>query len=139
MGFVPPTTVYKLQFEDDYAGLEVRMRASKLRMLFDAQDLLDLDPSSMNPEEAKRAAEVFQIIADHLVSWNVETAKGKKVPATFQGLLDQEMPMVARIFAEWQKAMVAVPGPLSQPSRSGRAPDLSSLPMETLSPESLAS
>ena len=139
MGFVPPTTVYRLQFEGDYAGLEVRMRASRIRLFFDAQDLIGLDPSSMTAEQVERAVEIFQVIADHMISWNVETEQGEKVPATLDGLLDQEMPMVGRIFAEWQKAMVDVPGPLLRPSSSGATPDLSSLPMEPLSLESLAS
>jgi hypothetical protein len=139
MGFVPPTTIYRLQFEGDYAGLEVRMRASKLRMAFDAQDLLDLDPSSMDAEDVRRAKQIFEVIADHLVSWNVETEDGEQVPASIKGLLDQEMPMVGRIFAEWQKAMVDVPAPLSRPSSSGAPMESLSLPMEPLSPANLAS
>lgn len=139
MGFVPPTTVYRLQFEGDYAGLEVRMRASKLRVIFDAQDLIGVDPEAMNAEDVQRTMGLFQTVADHLASWNVTTEDGGKVPATLDGLLDQEMPMVMRIFEEWQKAMVNVPAPLSRRSGSGQPPDLSSLPMEPPSLESLAS
>lgn len=139
MGFVPPTTIYRLEFEGNYAGLEVRMRATKLGTIFEAQGLMDIDPANLRPEDAEKGVRLIEIVADHLVSWNIEDDDGTQVPASLEGLKLQEMPMIGLIFAEWQKAMTEVPGPLSRPSSSGTPMESLSLPMEPLSPASLAS
>ena len=138
MGFVPPTTVYRLEFEGHYAGLEVRMRAARLGIVFDTQGLMDIDPANVRPEDAEKAARLIELVADHLASWNVETEDGTPVPASLEGLKAQEMPMIGLLFSEWQRAMTEVPGPLSRPSSSGAPPESLSLPMEPLSPASLA-
>ncbi len=139
MGFVPPSTVYKLEFEGSYAGLVVRMRATKLGLLFDAQDTLaNIDATNPRPEDVAEVTKQFEIVAEHLISWNIEEEDGTPVPATLEGLKDQEFPLVAAIFTQWQRVQAEVPRPLSRPSSSGRPPDMLSLPMEVLSPENLS-
>lgn len=133
MGYTPRRHIYLLQFEGaEYEGLEVRMRPGKLGMIFDAQSLTAVDITNPTAEDVAGLIEQFEILADHLVSWNVQEEDGTPVPANLDGLKDMEIPFVARIAAAWQQAMGDVTGPLSQPSNSSRPPDSLSLPMEPL-------
>jgi hypothetical protein len=144
MGFTPKSTVYLLQFEgEDLAGLEVRMRAAKLGVLFIGPEAFAVD-ERMQAGEKPTAADLeavtfeFRSLADHLVSWNLDDDGGNPVPATLEGLKTLEVPLVARITKAWQSAMKEVPAPLSKRSSNGALPDLSSIPMASI-PASLAS
>jgi hypothetical protein len=142
MGFEAPRTVYKLDFEGtDLDGLEVRMRAGRLGDMLDPSNAeigIDIDPDNPSAEDIKAVRAKFEMIAEYLASWNLEEA-GVPIPATIEGLMDQEPAFVAQIFAAWQRAQVAVSGPLPSSSTSTPPPDLSSIPMESLSPSLLAS
>lgn len=145
MGFTPKFTIYRLEFEDaDLAGLEVRMRAAKLGLLFGVGEAASIQDRAKNGEELTGAdadviTEKFEQLADHLVSWNVEDEDGVPVPATLAGLKTLEMPLVMRIFVEWQSAMKGVTPPLSSGSSNGASvADLMTIPMQPI-PASLAS
>jgi hypothetical protein len=141
-GFEAPRTIYKLDFEGtDLEGLEVRMRAGRLGDMLDPSNAdigLDIDPDNPSAEDIKAVRAKFEMIAEYLASWNL-TEDGVPVPATIEGLMDQEPAFVGRIFAAWQKAQVDVSGPLPSSSTSTSPPDLSSIPTESLSPSLLAS
>lgn len=133
MGYRPPTTIYRLEFEgEEYAGLEVRMRAAKLGVILDAQDLASISPDQLTAADAERITDELTSLADHLVSWNVEYDDGEPVPPDLKGLRFLEMPLVARIFLAWQRAMTDVTPPLPFGSPPSRPPDVLAMPMESL-------
>lgn len=141
-GFEAPRTVYKLDFEGtDLDGLEVRMRAGRLGDMLDPSNAdigTDIDPDNPTAEDIKAVRAKFEMIAEYLASWNL-TEDGVPVPATTAGLMRQEPNFVGQIFAAWQRAQVAVAGPLPHSSTSTPPPDLSLIPTESLSPDLLAS
>lgn len=133
-GFEAPRTIYKLNFDGtDLEGLKVRMRGGKLSTMLDPENATQVafDLENPTPEEVKAVRERFAMIAEYLVSWNL-TENGVPVPATFEGMLDQEPAFIGRIFEAWQKAQVDVPAPLSHSSSSSLPLDLSSIPMDAL-------
>ena len=133
MGFTPPKTVYRLDFEDtELDGLEVRMRGGNLGQTFGIGDLVGVTEENATPEDAKAILRQYEEIAKHLVSWNVEDENKNPVPADLEGLKTLETRHVNMIVAAWQRAQADVPGPLSKPSSSTRPPELLSIPMEPL-------
>lgn len=134
MGFEAPRTIYTLDFSGtDLDGLEVKMRGGKLSALLDPANATRavFDLENPTPEDVEAVRDRFKVIAAHLVSWNL-TEKGRPVPPTLEGMLDQEPAFIGRIFDAWQKAQVDVAAPLSRSSSSSPPPDLSSIPMEAL-------
>ncbi|MGR6923083.1 hypothetical protein ACU635_53265 [[Actinomadura] parvosata] len=133
MGYKRPTKVYKLVFaeDDDMAGLEVRARSMSTGALLDMAPLLDLKLSaSPTAEEMESIAELLEKFAQVLVSWNLEDEDGQPVPATLEGLLDQDIDFVIRIIMAWADAISGVPAPLPQTSPDGEPSLAASIPMD---------
>jgi len=133
MGFVHQRKTYRLLFEGDLDGLEVVARSASARMYTRIAALANREWS--NPLSAEDLAEfeaLCQAFAKVLESWNLEEevqVKGKPsrraVPATLDGLLDQDLELVTAIVLAWMDAVAgpaAVSGPFSEES----------LPMEAL-------
>lgn len=153
MGFEAPRVIVKLDFTDtDLEGLEVRMRSQSVEELSQATSrmaamaavakrMLDMDVG--DEESAKKAfadidadsvsgvREVFRDFAAHLVSWNLQE-DGVPVPATLEGVNAQDSTFILRLARAWQEAISGVGTPLPQGLRTGRPPDLQSIPTETL-------
>lgn len=139
MGFKPPRSVYRLDFEGtELEGLEMRMRGGKLAQAFAATDLVGISETNATKEDVELALGQYQELADHLISWNYEDDDNRPVPANLDGLKTMEIRHVNMIAAAWQKAQVDVPGPLPSASSPGPLPDLPMIPMGGI-PESLAS
>ncbi len=126
MGFRLNRT-YKLEFAGDLEGLEIRIRATSFQTAVESQKF-----NILRPEEMSAWADIF---ADHLVDWNYEGADGNPVPATREGVLSLEFPVVKAIRAQWDLAALGVTAPLDLGSTDGDSseePELASIPMETL-------
>lgn len=134
MGYVPKRKIYRLQFEDpELEGLEVCMRGLNTGQFLDLQGL-----RGVAEDDDAATQNMFQMMADAIVSWNVTEEDGTAVPASLAGIRQQDMPFNLLIIDAWQTAMTGVPAPLESDSPSG-GPSLEvSIPMEPL-PESLAS
>ncbi|GAA2209314.1 hypothetical protein GCM10009850_047720 [Nonomuraea monospora] len=132
MGYKRPAKIYKLVFaEDDMAGLEVKARSMSTGDLLDMAPLLDLKLSaSPTAEEMESIAELLERFADVLVSWNLEDEDDQPVPATLEGLLDQDIDFVMRIIMAWADAVSGVPAPLPEPSPGGEPSLAASIPMD---------
>lgn len=138
-GFTPPRTQYRLDFTGtELEGLEVVMRGGKLAQAFETIHLVGVSEASVTAADAKLALAQYEEFADHLIEWNITDEKGRKVPATLDGLKTQEIRHVNMIAAAWQRAQVDVPGPLPSGSSPTSTPDLLMIPMESI-PASLAS
>jgi len=138
MGFVPPENAYKLIFQDaDMAGLEVTARGLNTGQFLDFQ-AAQLARAA-GGDKAKGATEwMLQMLADAMVSWNVETKHGERVPTTMDGLRTLELDFNMAIIDAWMDALKGVPAPLSPTSSDGRPSLEASIPMDVPSP-SLAS
>lgn len=138
MGFTPPRTVYRLDFEGtDLDGLEARMYGGNLGQAFEFAGLVGITDETATAEDVRLLLQQYSVIADHLKSWNVETDEGEPVPPDLEGLKSLELKHVQIIAKAWQAAQVDVPGPLPSSSPSG-PPDLLEIPMAAI-PASLAS
>lgn len=141
MGYKPRSTIYTLDFGGtDWDGLEVRMRATKLGNLFGSASLLGVmekisDNALPSSEDMALALSQYELIAEHLVSWNIDADDDSPLPTTLDGLKALEVPLVMAISNTWQAAMQDVAPPLSSSSSVG-LPDVP-IPMASI-PASLA-
>jgi hypothetical protein len=123
--------VYSLIFDDpELNGLEVRARSASIGTFRRVTSLSDSDDATMDS-----VLEMEQIFAKYLVSWNLEDSDDNPVPATFEGLDDQDPDLVTTIIGAWITALTQVldASPLDGSSDSGRPFPVESIPMETLS------
>lgn len=133
MGYKRNPKIYKLTFGDDtdYAGLEVQVRGLTTGQVIAAK--------TGRGEDGKSAEEtMMELLADRIVSWNLEDEDGTPVPTTLDALLNEDEDFTAAIIDHWMKAVAGVPDPLQQSSPSGEPSPVELVPMEALS-ESLAS
>ena len=134
MGYKRGPRIYKLIFDDpEYEGLEVRASSLTIRKLREIVNLRGLD--SNNPHEANKASDrMFSTFADCLISWNLEDELGNPVPATLEGIENQETDFIMPIIGVWMDTITGATGPLDQTSSDGELFPVGSIPMETLSP-----
>jgi len=139
MGFKPPKTVYRLDFEGtELEGLEMRMRGGKLRQAFATVQLVGVTEETATAADMALALSQYQDLADHIIEWNVDDDDDQPIAPSLEALQSMETRHVQMIAAAWQRAQVDIPAPLPSASNSSPGPDLSSIRMESL-PASLAS
>lgn len=128
-GYKRNRKIYKLVFDEstDYPGLEVQVRTLSLGQLLDARSRAD------DEDGTKRMVDLF---AERLISWNLEDEDEQAVPATLDGIRDQDDDLILALIARWQEAMRGVPAPLDGASSSGATTEaesrLAELPSESL-------
>jgi hypothetical protein len=121
--------VIRLRFPDR-DGLIVRMRPMKMKTLRwfirngpAVAALEGSKPSELTEEQAGLLAHLFDLFAEHLISWNLEDededGNRTPVPATAEGVDSQEAVFVQEMTSYWQQACTAVAPPLSQGSPNG--------------------
>ena len=124
MGFRREPTLYRLHFEDpEFEGLEVLAGTLPLK------DLLAINKMAKS-EDPEDQMNMFRKFARALVEWNLEDDKGKPVPATFDGLLSQDVGFVNEIIRAWMEAVSNVPNSSRGNSNGVRNSTELSLPME---------
>ncbi|HZO70059.1 MAG TPA: hypothetical protein VFB74_34115 [Kribbellaceae bacterium] len=140
MGYVRDR-IYRLKFTDDeYCSpetgdpLEVRVRPMSIGVLDMVGELTELRERKLTAADIKRIFELFELFAEHLVSWNLEDDKGEPVPTTVDGVRAQDLDFGLMLMFAWLDAVTGVPAPLAQPSSGGVSYPAVSIPMETLSP-----
>lgn len=135
MGYVRQRKLYRLRFDDEeMAGLVVRAKSVPLGAFLEMVKLMDLDTSSVTPEDAEHLDELFSRFAGALVDWNLEEPEGVPVPATFEGLKSQDIDFTMQILRAWIAALSQVPDFLPPGSSNGERSLEVSIPMEPLSP-----
>lgn len=131
MGFVPQRKQFRLKFQDDdLAGLEVTVGSASIGTLMGLSGISTADPAGASAGLEKS----IQVLADSLISWNIEGDDGTPVPATVDGLKQQEMSLVMSIISAWTEAVSGVSPPLPGGSNSGETFREVELPMVELSP-----
>lgn len=114
--------IYKLVFDDpEMNGLEVRARSVSIGAMRKVQETND-------------EFLMMELFSKALVSWNLED-DGVPVPATLEGLQDQDADLVLAIVGAWMGTIAGVPdaSPLDDASNSGKPSLEASIPMEPLS------
>jgi hypothetical protein len=133
VGFEAPQKAYRLNFaETDLAGLEVTAGSLPLGEFLKVSELAATkdDPQGA----AASAAQLFATFAGSLMSWNL-TRDGEPVPATYEGILGQDLDFMMKIVLAWVSAMADVDTPLLNGSNSGADSALEhSIPMAAHSP-----
>jgi hypothetical protein len=139
MGYKPARTLYRLKFED-HPGLEVVAKSTSVERLMGLMGLVekvgDLDEAAIATNFGL-VEQVLRGFAEILHSWNVEDDDDTPIPATYEGLITQELPFVMEVVNAAVEAISTAPPPL--PKNSSADPTLeASIPMTPIdqSPES---
>lgn len=110
MGYQKIPTIYTMtQIED---GLIVRMKAIRIGRL---RNLM----KAVTKEDDESLDEMFSLLLEGLVSWNLEDENGQPVPTTMEGIEQQELPFILKILTTWLDNMTGVDQELGKGSPSG--------------------
>ncbi len=127
MGFKRKRKVYKLDFTGtEYQGLEVRLTG------LTTGEFLEFAALNANSEDANETEKLLQFFARHLISWNLEDENGP-VPATLEGVKDNDLSMSVFIMEAWTAALTEVPAKTEKKSSDGELPLTELIPTESLS------
>jgi len=126
-------------------GLEVTTKGLPVKKMFGLVTLagqLSGDDATV-AEKVAIAEELFAGFADRLVAWNLDDDDGVPVPATLDGVSDQDFDFMTGLIMTWMDAVASVDIPLPKPSPPGATmatepPLVGSIPVETLSPSPLS-
>ena len=125
-GYRREKPLYKLVFADpQFDGLEVMAKSLPLGEFLELQKL-----QARAGEDPDAAEQVIRRMADVIVSWNLLDDADDPVPASYDGLLTQDLPFVMAIFMAWQEAVAGVPNLSPNGSPNGVTSLELSLPME---------
>ncbi|MFI6530517.1 hypothetical protein [Streptomyces uncialis] len=132
MGFKPKRKVFDLRFDDpSMNGLVVKVRG------VNTGTMLDLRAARASDDDDS-IRDMLELLGQQLLEWNVVDEDDAPVPATLEGVRQQDLDFNMAILDAWQNVMAGVPAPLDGSSTSGEPSLVASIPTETLS-ESLAS
>lgn len=130
MGYKPSRTLYRLKFED-HPGLEVVAKSTSVEKLMGLMGLVEkvgvLDEDAI-ASNFGLVEQVLRGFAEILHSWNVEDEDDNPIPATYEGLITQEMPFVMEVVNAAVEAISTAPPPLPKSSSAGAALE-ASIPM----------
>jgi hypothetical protein len=108
---------YKLTWADgDLEGLEVVMKPASLGEMLNAEKLRDLAAEGASIAQLEP---LFRWFAGMLVSWNVEDDDDQPVPATYEGVLTQDVDLIYAIVGEFTSRVTQAPPPLPDVSPPG--------------------
>jgi hypothetical protein len=129
---------YKLKWPEGHElhGLEVVTKGLSVEKTFELASLAaGLAAENTTEEKVATANRLFAGFASRLVSWNLEDDDDTPVPATLEGVQDQDMQFMIGLVTTWIDAVSSVDTPLPGGSANGQsaAPE-ASLPTESLSP-----
>lgn len=123
----------------DLEGLEVKLKTVGMGTFLDLLDLLSQADSVEQVQDIKTAApalkQLYDGLANSLVSWNLVNEDDEDVPATLDGLRSDVLDTsdVLLLIGEWLAAIGGVYGPLESSSNSGKLFQGELPPMEPLS------
>lgn len=126
-GFKPDRTYHRLTF-DDYPGLVVVFRPLSVGGMLEFVKLLDqvegLDEEHFKPSDLGLIEKFFAAVAGALKSWNVLGEDDEPVPATYEGVMSQDVAFVRDIAEKWAKSAIVVDptSPAGSPS-GGTSPE----------------
>lgn len=137
MGYTPKPKQYALKFRDaEFDGLEVIMGSMTVG---EWEEMMAPAPEDRE-QRAKANDANLLLFADRLISWNLEDAGHKPVPATLAGLKSLDRPFMTDLMTAWQLALLGVdPTSGSGSSPGGTTPEPDPLTAQTLEAMAAAS
>jgi hypothetical protein len=131
VGYTPKRTVYRLRFDGEYQGLEVRVRSLTLGESMDIQPKINVYRIPVTTEHAAQWQEAVDALVDHLMGWNVQGDDGRPVEPSREAVTDLETALVFTILREWSNAMIGYEPPDAPPAEGGPAPlDMADLDLQ---------
>ena len=130
MGYRKIPTIYTFDDLPEEEGLVVRMKAiriGRLRALMRAVSTAKGDTEGDDSVE-----EMFELLEEGLISWNLEDGNGAPIPADMSGIDQQELPFVLKILEVWLSQMTGPDPELGKGSPSGATFPGRPLTMEAL-------
>ncbi len=129
MGYRRIPTVYTLDSIPEAEGLVVRMASVRIGKM---RKMMQLTSDTESGDEG--ISELLNLFAESLISWNLEDESGAPVPATIEGIEEQEIEFVMDIIGAWMERMTGTSGPddLGKDSTGGERFPGQPLTMEAL-------
>lgn len=115
MGYKRTPTIFTLTNVDGNEGLIIRMKSLKIGKLRRLIAIIESD----NEDLTKFLDEVFELLTDGLVSWNLEEEDGEPVPADREGVESLEMQLILGLLGDWIDKMTGAGADLGKDSKSG--------------------
>lgn len=128
MGHRKVPIIYTLTGFKNDEELVVRMKAIRIGKLRKLVRLID-DEGQTSEDGLD---EMFELLLEGLVSWNLDDEEGRPLPTTQDGIDELELPMVLEIMERWLKEMTSVDDDLGKDSPSGASFPGRPLTMEAL-------
>jgi len=128
MGYRRTPTIHTIDDVPGEDGLIVRLQTIRIGRL---RKLMTATASAGDDELDGAVDEILDLLAEGLVSWNLEDDKGP-VPANREGIDDQEMGFIMAVIECWVDRMTIVPDELGKGSPSGAKSLVPPLTMEAL-------
>src|SRR5258708_7015495 len=111
-GYRRKPKIYALTWAEDHElhGLEVSMKGMSVAKMLDltekASALTGKDAAAGERSDSG-ADSMFRDFARFLVEWNLEDDKGKPVPATYAGIVSQDVEFILEIVTSWMEAIAS--------------------------------
>ncbi|MFF7734264.1 hypothetical protein [Streptomyces sp. NPDC007984] len=103
MGYKRKRPTVTLEFTDedgDFAGLEVEVKSLPMGEFFELSRLVR--KKNMTDEEVEKLLRAFARV---LVRWNLENEDDTPVPATYEGLMGEDLAFNIKLIGTWLKAI----------------------------------
>ncbi len=127
MAFKRKRKVYKLDFSGtEYDGLEVRVSG------LTTGEFLEVVMLGATDKDSNETEKTIQLLAKHLISWNLEDEDDNPVPPTYEGLKSVDFSMALYISNAWTDAIINVSEETEKKSRSGETFLAESIPSMAL-------
>lgn len=136
MGYKRNRTV-DLKFGPDtgeMAGFEISLRRLSVEETLDISELADIPDDTPIHEQKKLVRELTDRVAEKIVSWNLDDDNDQPIPPSGTALRAEDLAFVQEIVTAWLDAIGSVSAPLAQTSSAGVPSEVSSIPMDALSP-----
>jgi|SRR5882757_496796 len=133
MSYKRKITTVTVKFDGDYDGLEVVMKALKIKTFKTLIPLMTkFDKIDDNDTEAvlELADKIAEIISEYAVSWNMVDDDENDVPLS--ELPDEEIALILGLFQGWTQGMSGADEDLGKDLTSGEISPMPSLQMELL-------
>ncbi len=128
MGYIKAPTIHTLDKIEGEPGLVVRLKSLKVGKLRKLVRALDNEKAGL----AEVLDDVFSLMVESAVSWNIQEEDGSDVPFDLAGLEDLELDTVLAIMNAWVEKMTGPDEELGKDSTSGGAFPGQPLTMEAL-------
>lgn len=115
MGYKKVPTIHTLDKIKGLDGLTVRLKGLKVGKLRRLIAVLESDEQGLT----EMLGEVFELLTENAVSWDLEDEGGNPVPFDHDGVEELELEDLMSILSAWMDAMTSVSEDLGKDSTSG--------------------